>query len=287
MLFYQSAPHPALQKYIGQYNYVSFNTAVLPSLKQTFLPYDIPALSFFTGTEFLDDTKEQLSTKMPANGTSSGIAYLNAMTTVPTTLHFKGNALVKAFVIPFKPSGFWGLFRRNMTELTNEIPDFLALAGASEGTRFLEQLAEAEGFTNQVAVLDHFFLKRIPHRCWGGEQVREACRRLMISDGLMNMKELAYSTNMSMRTMERKFTEQVGVPPKLFARFKRFHHALHLMNRSTLLTWPQIAGNCGYYDQAHFIKEFNAFACQPPSAYNPLEYVLYHQIVLYRNFIAF
>jgi hypothetical protein len=40
---------------------------------------------------------------------------------------------------------------------------------------------------------------------------------------------LALHTNMSLRNLERKFTEQVDVSPKMYARFKRFHHAPGLM----------------------------------------------------------
>lgn len=53
MIFSQSPPHLALQKFIGQYLYFYFNTTILPSLKQIILPYDIPAVSFFIGLLFL------------------------------------------------------------------------------------------------------------------------------------------------------------------------------------------------------------------------------------------
>ncbi|PSR52710.1 hypothetical protein AHMF7605_03800 [Adhaeribacter arboris] len=142
MLFLQAAPHLALQRFIGQYVYVSFNTAILPSLRQTFLPYDIPGISFFIGPVFLEQTKDYLTGPIAATNLSS-LAYLNALTTVPITLSFKEYALIQVLVIPFKPAGFSALFRQNMAELTNSLPDFLLLSGASEGSRFLNQLVEA------------------------------------------------------------------------------------------------------------------------------------------------
>ena len=92
---------------------------------------------------------------------------------------------------------------------------------------------------------------------------------------------------MSLRTLERQFTEKVGVPPKLFARFKRFHNALSLINSQIPQSWSNIVYNCGYFDQAHFIKEFKTFTNNSPSEYFPPEYVLYNQMILYKNFIAF
>lgn len=287
MVFLQAPPHPALQSYIAQYIYASFNTSMLPSLKQTFLPYDIPAISFFIGQVALDHGKTNLTVPEAAHGIQSSRAYYNALTTASNSVYFKKNEPVTAFIIIFKPAGFSALFRRDVAELTNQLPDFLLLAGASEGFYFLEQLAEAKSFAAQASVLDNFFLKKAKQCGSNGEQISEACRQLIVSKGLINIKELAYQTNMSLRTLERQFTERVGVSPKTFARFKRFHHALSLMNGQKQQSYTSIAYSCGYYDQSHFINEFKSFANHSPSEYVPAEYVLYNQIILFRNFSSF
>ena len=287
MLFLQSAPHPSLNRYIGQYNYVSFNTALLPSLKQTFLPYDIPAISVFIGPVFLEHAKQSVTGPIATTKSQPTFAYFNALITGPFSLFFPENANISVFVIPFKPSGFSALFNRDMAELTNNLPNLSALVGASESDRFLDQLLTAKEFQAQITVLDQFFLKKIAPQSLVVEQIREACHQLILADGQMKMKELAFHTNMSLRTLERQFTERIGVSPKLFARFKRLHKALALMNRPLPPTWIDIAYQCGYYDQAHFIREFKTFSDQSPSAYCPEEYLLYNQIILSRNFASF
>lgn len=287
MLFLQSEPHPALQKFIGQYNYVSFNTALLPSLRQTFLPYDIPALSVFIGPVFLEHTKQSVIGPIATPTSQSTFAYFNSLITGPFSLNFPANTSISVFVIPFKPAGFSALFHRDMAELTNQLPDFSALAGASESNRFLDQLMTAKDFQAQITVLDQFFLKQIPPKSLTGEQIREACRQLILTNGQMKMKELAHHTNMSLRTLERQFTERIGISPKLFARFKRLHKALGLMNQPIPVAWTDIAYQCGYYDQAHFIREFKAFSDQCPSDYRPQEYLLYNQIILFRTFASY
>lgn len=286
MVFLQSPPHLALQRYIGQYIYVSFNSSELPSLKQTFLPYDITAISIFIGSGFSAYERDYVTNPVANNGQSIS-AYYNAMITSPTSLFFKENSWIKAFVISFKSAGFSELFYINVAELTNRLFDFSALGGASARSCFLEQLAETSDFKAQVSILDRFFLEKIPHHYKSTGQIGEACRRLIVTDGLINMKGLAYHTNMSLKTLERRFTEKVGVSPKLFARFKRFHHALDLMNRQQAPSWAGIAYECGYYDQNHFIKEFKDFTHQLPSAYAPQEYLLYNQMVLFKNFLPY
>lgn len=287
MVFLQALPHPALQPYVGQYNYVSFNTALLPSLKQTFLPYDMPAISFFVGPVSIEHTKSTLLGPIAAPTPRSSFAYFNALTTRPFTLYFLENTPVSVFVIPFKPTGFSALFPHDMTELTNLLPDFEELAGASVANRLLDQLMTAHSFTDQVRVLDDYFLHRLAQGSNPGPQLREACHQLIQTDGLMPIRDLARHTNMPLRSLERQFRQRVGVGPKLFARFKRFHHALALMNRAHPPTWTDLAYQCGYYDQAHFIREFNVFSNQSPTSYSPQEYQLYNQIILARTFASY
>jgi len=284
MIFFQAKPHPSLEKYIEFYTYHSMNTSMLPSLKQTFLPYDRPGISFFIGPVKLQHDREYLTGPISAANTQSAFAYLNALTTTCNSFYFKENARVQVIIIQFKAYGFSALFPNNMEAFTNQLPDFSLLTGATECALFLEQLLEARNFTEQVVVMDKFFITRLNKVKQDHAQIREACRRLIITDGLTNMKQLAYLTNMSLRTLERKFTEQVGVPPKMFARFKRFHHALSLMQQAADFSLKEIVYECGYYDHAHFTKEFQTFSNKPPSTYFTPEFFLYNQFMVNRNF---
>lgn len=63
------------------------------------------------------------------------------------------------------------------------------------------------------------------------------------------------------------FSEDVGLTPKLFCRVLRFQEALrHIVQRSER-TWADIALDAGYYDQSHFINDFQTFAGISPRLY--------------------
>ena len=51
--------------------------------------------------------------------------------------------------------------------------------------------------------------------------------------------------------------------PKLLGRILRFHHAVGMMGTGP--GWAEIALTCGYYDQAHLIRDFNQFTGSSPS----------------------
>jgi AraC-like DNA-binding protein len=60
-----------------------------------------------------------------------------------------------------------------------------------------------------------------------------------------------------------RFREHIGLPPKTVARVLRFEQAVRLAEE-TELSWLEIALRCGYYDQAHLIRDFRAISgCTP------------------------
>lgn len=64
-----------------------------------------------------------------------------------------------------------------------------------------------------------------------------------------------------------RFKVEVGMTPKHYTRVRRFQRVLTLVNRGRRVDWTQVALDCGYFDQAHFIHDFRSFAGLTPTAY--------------------
>jgi AraC-like DNA-binding protein len=63
------------------------------------------------------------------------------------------------------------------------------------------------------------------------------------------------------------FKSEVGVTPKRYCRILRFQRAVACAHPARYIDWSQLALACGYFDQAHFIHDFRAFAGVTPTAY--------------------
>lgn len=72
---------------------------------------------------------------------------------------------------------------------------------------------------------------------------------------------------MSARRFIELFHREVGLTPKVFCRVRRFQQVLHAVRGKKEVDWAQIALECGYYDQPHFIHDFRSFSGFTPSAY--------------------
>ena len=71
-------------------------------------------------------------------------------------------------------------------------------------------------------------------------------------------------TGVSSRWLERHFQTAVGVSPKRLARLVRFRRVLAALDANPADGGVAVALDHGYYDQAHFIAEFRAFAGDAP-----------------------
>ena len=110
------------------------------------------------------------------------------------------------------------------------------------------------------------------------EKVRFATLQLKKNNGNVRIEELTRLTNMSRRELERKFNVYVGLSPKQLARIFRLQYALRKQSQTELLT--HLALDAGYYDQAHFIREFSGMVNEKPSQYFQLQQELTEKFLL-------
>jgi AraC-like DNA-binding protein len=87
--------------------------------------------------------------------------------------------------------------------------------------------------------------------------------------GLVQVGHLAEELGLSARQIERLFDERVGLSPKFFLRVIRFQEVLRGIRHETNgTTWAARAAEHGFYDQAHFIRDFKAFVGESPGAWH-------------------
>jgi len=84
--------------------------------------------------------------------------------------------------------------------------------------------------------------------------VREAVARIESSKGGVDVAVLAKELALSTRQLERRFLAAVGLSPKTFSRIQRFSGVFAALGQPSC-NWVETAVSCGYYDQAHLIRD--------------------------------
>jgi len=82
-----------------------------------------------------------------------------------------------------------------------------------------------------------------------------------------SIERVTDAIGMSAKRFIERFKAEVGVSPKRYCRIRRFQRAVARAHRGDAVDWTQVALECGYYDQAHFIHEFRSFSGLTPTGY--------------------
>jgi AraC-like DNA-binding protein len=64
-----------------------------------------------------------------------------------------------------------------------------------------------------------------------------------------------------------QYKQHVGITPKRMARIYRFAQLILSVDPSRPVDWTEAAHAAGYFDQAHFSKEFKDFTGHTPTEY--------------------
>jgi len=170
---------------------------------------------------------------------------------------------VQLLGIRFHPGGTFPFFRVPMEDLTNRV---LALGEVTvEFERDLIARVDTAPLTSQtIAAVERLLSERVrnsKYESW----VPEMATRIIQCGGRVSMDALATAAGVSGRQLERRFIRDVGVGPKLLCRILRFQQVLQAFQRNAF-SWAAAAADCGYYDQAHLIRDFQQFAGQTPAS---------------------
>lgn len=145
---------------------------------------------------------------------------------------------------------------------------FLRLNDLLPECKFLpEQLQAEKSQMGQLAVLDKYLRRLFRDQSLRLNEVDVAVQSILLTQGQVKVSELATQERISVRTLTRKFTEQVGLSPKQYARVVRFRALINYLLSSPGASWLDVTYKFGFHDQAHFIKDFHRFTCLSPNQY--------------------
>lgn len=140
------------------------------------------------------------------------------------------------------------------------------LVGASaEALR--ERLLNTCDTTTRFELVEDWLLRRLHPRRNTHAVVEWAVARIADTGGQLGMAELARASGYSRKHLAELFRDQVGPSPKVLARLHRFRRALRLLDGASHVPWVELAARCGYFDQGHLIRDFNAFCGFAPGEF--------------------
>ena len=134
-------------------------------------------------------------------------------------------------------------------------------AGARDRQAF-EELSQAG-----AREVEAFLRSRLPPPDPLADLAAGIVARIQAEPTITRVDVLAAEVGLGLRRLQRLFAEHVGLGPKRVIRRYRLHEVGERLSAGVDIDWVRLAGELGYADQAHFVRDFTAMVGEPPTRY--------------------
>ncbi|QLL09170.1 helix-turn-helix domain-containing protein [Mycobacterium vicinigordonae] len=203
---------------------------------------------------------------------NTGLFAADGRTPLPAPAAFLIGAGVRSYVtrigpaqstmtIHFRPAGALAFADYAASDFEDRCVGLSELWG-SAADRLHERLVLAGSASARVALLEKFLLGRLRER--RTPELAAVLRDAEVHPS-MRVSGACQSMGLSPKRFNALFRAEVGMSPKAYLRVRRLQAALRALNTPT--RGAAIAADLGYFDQAHFVREFQEFAAITPTQY--------------------
>ena len=164
------------------------------------------------------------------------------------------------------PWGAHHFFTKHVKDFLDDTVDIKHLWNG-DSKIILDQLKATETTDKKVNLIQTFLLEKLNDNKKESYNIDEAIKLIRKTKGQLSVEEVCEKTNLTYKQLERGFLTTVGTTPKIFSRISRFLNLCHNLKEYENKNMANLAYEMGFYDQAHFIKEFKDFSGLTPKEY--------------------
>ena len=167
---------------------------------------------------------------------------------------------MEIFGIRFKPSVLSYLLDVDFSNMKNDMVELHTINSHMSKVIVIDRFANDEKLAKSL-----------------DEQLMGLCNCITIDDHILDIcialeqnpnaaiQNLAKKYNYTLKNLQRMFYKRIGIPPKVYARIMRFQKAHRQITKEGIEKLIFIALDSGYFDQAHFNREYKKLVGTNPS----------------------
>ncbi len=252
-------PHPALKPWVSHYWELSgYFKPTAPRTLQRLLPGVNTAIIFQLAAPV--DVRSADGEWQSRPG-----AFAEGHFQQPFNLRFIGEFRLAG--ISFAPGRMHSLLGDSQAQINNRFVDLTDILGA-RGRILHERIHALTRFEDIAAAFDEFFLAELADADKENERGMHRAIDLAFRNPLAaRIDRLAEAANLSVRQLERRFQDALGMSPKYFCRIARFDQFVKRWNVGSEARLATLAHACGYFDQSHLNRDFKFFTGETPTSY--------------------
>lgn len=171
-----------------------------------------------------------------------------------------------AFGVKFRPGAFFPVFGSPVHKLTDTSVQLRDVFGAA-GPALAKALRSQNDPAEWILQVEKFLREQCPKRDEKVTLIDEIVNHIADEPEITTVDDVVRPLDVSKRTLQRLFRRYVGVGPKWVIQRYRLQEAADRLADGEDADWTQMALDLGYFDQAHFIKDFRAIIGVSPAEY--------------------
>lgn len=241
---------PALQPYVERYWSVSWDLTGEPPYRSEVLSHPCVNLSVESGAG-------------PRHGHAMPAGLVHGLVTRRFSVDLSGRGRVTA--AKFRPGGFAALTGHQVGRDT-VLP--LAVVGARlDARRLVQEVLTSDDDLDRAAVLDAHLVREVPEPDPVYLELLEVLATMLTDRALVRVDDVAALAGGTVRSLQRQFRRFVGIGPKWVLQRYRLQDAAAAIDAGEVTDLASLAADLGWFDQAHFSRDFRAAVGVTPSEY--------------------
>ena len=172
----------------------------------------------------------------------------------------------QVFGVKFRPGGFYPFIKRPVASFTGKVVPAGQLYGP-ECSILETEILSRQDESQMVAPVEAFLRKQSPEPDPLLDEITRIFELVKTDRGIVKVEDLTARLDLKPRTLQRLFNQYVGVSPKWVIQRYRLQEAAEQLAATPVKNWAGLAQDLGYFDQAHFIKDFKLVVGATPAEY--------------------
>jgi AraC-like DNA-binding protein len=171
--------------------------------------------------------------------------------------------------IRFKPFAFANIINTPVFQLNDSFIPLSSIFPINKLTSSLiQKIIETNQIENKTRLLDELMCDLFKQSSLSiDEQLRAQLNYILDRKGVVKIKDIFEEFNVSKVTLHKNFINKVGLTPKKVSQIWRMNHLLQMKEEFPEENLTSLCLNAGFYDQAHFIKDFRLLFGLSPRKY--------------------
>ena len=170
------------------------------------------------------------------------------------------------FSVRFHPAGFIPFSTFPPEQMENRAVPLSELFEA-ESSDLEKKMFSLTETSLKIKCVEDFLIKRLSQPEAADLIARRSVDLIMEVNGQMSVNELSEQVRVHKRQLERRFSKLIGLSPKELSRMIRIQSVIRSLMENNYENLTEVAYESGYFDQAHFIKDFREFTGESPGRF--------------------